>query len=127
MTRSENDDRPPQRPPGETVSEKAQRKRVPSASDNRRQPPRRQVDRWHIRRFEFPTSEAALLYAACVIAVAMTADIWPVVELHRRSLRLRLRTGLEATPLERAVWTELLEWARRLGGRDMTEPASALE
>ena len=100
---------------------------MPSTTHDRREPPPRPVDRWRIRRFQFVSSEAAALYAVYSVAVAMATDVWPVLELHRRRLKLRLRTGLEATPLERAAWTEWVEWARRLGARDVTDAASALE
>lgn len=85
------------------------------------------IGRWHTRTFEFATSEAALLYTACAVALAMMGGVWPVVELHRRRVRLRLGTALEPTPLERAAWAELAEWARRLGGNEVTAPVAPTE
>ena len=77
---------------------------------------------WHTRTFEFATPEAALLYTACAVALAITSGVWPVLELDRRRARLRLGTGLAPTPLERAAWEELCAWARRLGGNEGRGP-----
>jgi hypothetical protein len=127
MARSEDEDTKPLRPPETSTSPGESPRDDPEGGAHESHEPSRPVERWHLRTFEFASPEAALLFAACTVAVGVTADVWPVLELSRRRARLRLRTGLEATPLERAVWAELMEWARRLGARDVTEHASGLE
>lgn len=60
----------------------------------------------------------------CVVTLAMATDVWPVVELDRRHLRLRWRSGVEPTPHQSRIWADLDDWVEKLGGREVATEGS---
>lgn len=82
-------------------------------------PPRSLSKRWQRRTYEFATPDAALVYTACAVAVSLVTGIWPVVEVHRHRVCVRLSLETEAGPGERLMWRELRGWARNLGAREV--------
>ncbi len=72
--------------------------------------------RWQIERsYEFATPEAALLFVACAVAVAMVKGVWPAVELCRERVHIRLSGEQGPSVQARAAWRELTGWAEKLG------------
>lgn len=76
------------------------------------------------RTYRFASVEGSLLAVTCVVSLAMATEVWPVVELDRRHLRLRWPERVEPTPHQSRVWAELEGWVRHLGGLEVAVPES---
>jgi len=56
------------------------------------------------------------MLVACVTALGAVTGVWPVLELHRLRVSLRLAAEPAAGTREHSAWRELEGWARKLGG-----------
>jgi len=75
--------------------------------------------RWQASRtYEFSSPEASLVYIACAMAVSIVTGVWPVVELCRRRVVVRLAAD-EPGPGERLMVRELSGWAHKRGAREL--------
>lgn len=75
--------------------------------------------RWQRRTYEFATPDAALVYTACAMAVSLVTGVWPVVEVHRQRVCVRLSADTARGAGERLAVRELSGWARKLGAREV--------